>query len=465
MQLNNKVINHVHCLGIGGIGVSALAEILLIKGYRVTGSDVSSNKNTERLKQLGAQIMFDHNGAAIIEADCAVYSSAIADTNPELIAAKQANIPLLKRGEMLANLMREYQSIAVVGAHGKTTTAAMLSYAFVEANLDPTFTVGGVLNNSQTPARLGGGRYFIAEADESDASFLFMHPNIVVVTNIDADHLSTYGEDFNCLKETYVQFLQQIAQNGIVILCLDDPILCDIAPILSHQVITYGFSTDAQYRIVNYFQQGIKNYFQISSFQRKTPLSVKLNMPGRHNALNATAVTVVADLVQMDELALLESLACFPGVDRRFTIRGEMSLSDGNALIIEDYGHHPNEIKATLAAARTAWPKRRMILVFQPHRYSRTRDLMTEFVSVLAETDWLVLLEVYSAGEAPIPGVDGMALIEMMSDEMAQKTTFVPLLQNLPETLKKLSQPRDIIILQGAGNIGSIATVLVHSYG
>ena len=461
MQLNNKIIHHVHFLGIGGIGVSALAEILLIKGFYVTGSDVSSNKNTKRLNQLGAKIIFNHEDCTIVESDCAVYSSAIAKTNPEFIAAKQANIPLLKRGEMLANLMRKYQSIAVVGTHGKTTTAAMLSHAFVSAGLDPTFIVGGILNNSQTPVRLGGSRYFIAEADESDASFLFMHPNIVIITNIDADHLSTYDEDFNCLKETYVQFLQKIARNGIVILCLDDPILCDIAPILSHQVITYGFSIDAQYRIVNYFQQGLESYFQISSFHRKTPLTVILNMPGRHNALNATAVAVVADLVQMNEPALLRSLAYFPGVDRRFTIRGTMSVSNGNALIIEDYGHHPNEIKATLAAARTAWPERRIVLVFQPHRYSRTRDLMTEFISILAETDWLVLLEVYGAGEIPILGVDGMALIKMMSHKMAKKTTFVPLLQNLPEILKKLSQPNDIIILQGAGNIGSVAATLV----
>ncbi|ACJ21028.1 UDP-N-acetylmuramate--L-alanine ligase [Coxiella burnetii] len=465
MQLDKKIINHVHCLGIGGIGVSALAEILLKKGCRVTGSDVSPNKNTERLQRLGAEIIFNHDGTAITQADCAVYSSAIGATNPELMAAKQAKIPLLKRGEMLANLMKEYQSIAVAGAHGKTTTSGMLSHAFVEANLDPTFMVGGVLNNSQTPARVGNGHYFIAEADESDASFLFMHPDIAVVTNIDADHLSTYDGDFNRLKQTYIQFLEQTAQDGVVVLCLDDPILREIAPLLSRRVITYGFSSDAQYRVVDYCQQGIQSLFQIHSPQRKAPLTVKLSMPGQHNALNATAVTAIADVVRMNEPALLKSLADFPGVDRRFTIRGEMILPKGNALIIEDYGHHPNEIKATLAAARAAWPERRMVLVFQPHRYSRTRDLMTEFVSVLAETDWLVLLEVYSAGEMPIPGADGMALIKMMSNGMAQKTTFVPLLQNLPETLQKLSQPNDIIILQGAGNIGSIVTALVQTHG
>ena len=464
MQLNNRTINHIHCLGIGGIGVSALAEFFLKKGYRITGSDVTPNKNTERLQCLGADIVFNHESTTITKADCTIYSSAITATNPELIAAKAANIPILKRGEMLALLMTEYKSIAVAGAHGKTTTTALLSHAFIEAHLDPTFMVGGILNHLQTPMRVGGGYYFIAEADESDASFLFMHPDIAIVTNIDADHLSTYGGDFNCLKRTYVQFLEQTTKNGVVVLCLDDPVLRELMSMLSCQIITYGFSFDADYRVSDYSQHSVQSHFQIHSSQRETSLMIKLNMPGRHNALNAAAVTVVADFVQMNELALLKSLAHFPGVDRRFTIRGEMNLFHGNALIIEDYGHHPNEIRATLAAVRAAWPERRMVLVFQPHRYSRTRDLMNEFISVLDESDCLVLLEVYSAGEPLISGADGRALIKIMSAEMTQKTTFVPLLKNLPKTLRKLSQPNDVIILQGAGNIGSMAMALVQPH-
>lgn len=465
MLLDNKDINHIHCLGIGGIGVSALAEILLKKGYRVTGSDIVDSKNTERLRRLGAEITFNHEGTVVTKADCAIYSSAIETSNPELVAAKRANIPLLKRGQMLANLMADYHSIAVAGAHGKTTTSAMLANAFIKANLDPTFMVGGALNDCQTPARVGEGRYFIAEADESDASFLFMKPNIAIVTNIDADHLSTYGGDFNHLKQTYVQFLHQIIESGVAVLCIDDPIIQRLIPTLSQRVVTYGFSPTADYRANNYFQKGIRGYFETCDSGRVTThLSVKLNMPGRHNALNALAVIAVADLIGMNECVLLQSLAEFPGVDRRFAIRGNMITSRGHALILEDYGHHPNEIRATLVAARAAWPNRRIVLVFQPHRYTRTRDLMTEFVFVLMETDLLVLLEVYSAGESPIPEADGESLLKAIEQNVPQKPVFVPHLQDLPAILETVVQSGDIIILQGAGNIGSIVTTLVQSH-
>ncbi|QTS83757.1 UDP-N-acetylmuramate--L-alanine ligase [Coxiella endosymbiont of Amblyomma nuttalli] len=463
MLFDNKRIKHMHCLGIGGIGVSALAEILLKKGYRVTGSDISRGTNTERLQRLGAEIAFNHAGTIVTQADCAIYSSAIATTNPELMAAKRANVPLLKRGQMLANVMADYYSIAVAGTHGKTTTSAMLANAFVKANLDPTFMVGGTLNDGQTPARVGKGRYFIAEADESDASFLFMKPNIAIVTNIDADHLSTYDGDFNHLKQTYVQFLHQIIEKGVAVLCIDDPIIQRLIPTLSQRVVTYGFSSSADYRADNFCQKGIQGYFEAYRSNHAAHLSVRLNMPGHHNALNALAVIAVADLVEMDEYALLQSLAAFPGVDRRFAIRGNMITSNGNALILEDYGHHPNEIRATLTAARAAWPNRRIILVFQPHRYTRTRDLMAEFAFVLMKPDLLILLEVYSAGESLIPEADGKSLLKVIEQNVQQKPVFVPYLQDLPATLQTIVQPNDIVILQGAGNIGSIVTTIVNS--
>ena len=464
MILDGKMIKHVHCLGIGGIGVSALAEILLKRGYQVSGSDIAPNKNTERLHRLGVEITFNHSGAAIMQADCAVYSSAITLTNPEFITAQEAKIPLLKRGQMLAKMMETYQSVAVAGAHGKTTTSALLANAFVTADLDPTFMVGGVLNDSQTPVRVGNGPYFIAEADESDVSFLYMHPNIGIVTNIDADHLSTYGGDFNLLKQTYVQFLRQIPEGGVAILCMDDPVLNELISLLSQEVITYGFSSGADYHADNYLQKGLKSYFQVHrSLKDKSPLPVKLNLAGRHNALNALAVIAVGELIGMDEKKLLQSLEKFPGVDRRFAIRGEMVLSNGEVLVIEDYGHHPNEIKATLLAARAAWPERRLILIFQPHRYSRTQELMHDFASVLTEPDLLVLLEVYGAGEAPIPGADGKTLLKAIEQQTAKKATFIPELQDLPKILRKLVRPNDVLILQGAGSVGAAATTLIGS--
>lgn len=462
MILYGKVIKHIHCLGIGGIGVSALAEILLKKGYQISGSDITPNKNTERLRRLGVEIIFNRSEPIVRQADCAIYSSAITFTDPEFLTAKEAKIPLLKRGQMLAKMMASYHSIAVAGAHGKTTTSALLANAFVTAGLDPTFMVGGLLNDSQTPVRVGDGPYFIAEADESDASFLYMHPNIGIITNIDADHLSNYGGDFNCLKNTYVQFLRQIPEGGVAILCRDDPVLTRLIPSLSRRVISYGFSAEADYRAYDYLQEGLQTHFQVCrSLQDKVPLSVKLNLAGRHNVLNALAVIAVSELIGMDEKKLLQSLEQFPGVERRFAIRGEMLLANGQALVIEDYGHHPNEIKATLLAARAAWPARRLILVFQPHRYSRTKELLYDFASVLAEPDLLILLEVYGAGETPIRGADGKTLLKIIQKTSKKKATFVPELQDLPKILRQLVQPNDIVILQGAGNVGAVATNLI----
>nr|WP_246168983.1 UDP-N-acetylmuramate--L-alanine ligase [Coxiella endosymbiont of Amblyomma sculptum] len=448
-------------MGIGGVGVSALAEILLKKGYRVSGSDVFPNNNTERLCRLGANITFNYSKKTIVESDCVVYSSAITSDNPGFIVAQRAKIPILKRGQMLAKLMTGYQSIAISGSHGKTTTSALLADVFTTANLDPTFVIGGVLNRVQTSVRLGYGPLFITEADESDASFLYMRPNIGVITNIDSDHLSAYEGDFNRLKDAYVQFIHQIHKDGVVVLCIDDLVLHALIPTLSQRVITYGFSSKAEYRADSFLQKGLQSNFRMYRLSKKNKtLSVRINLVGRHNVLNSLAVIAVSEWIGVDEKKLLQSLTQFSGVERRFDIKGEMMLANGKALVVEDYGHHPNEIRATLLAARAAWPGSRIVLVFQPHRYSRTQGLIYDFASVLVETDVLVLLEIYSAGEIPIPGIDGDTLLKIVRNHTTKKTVFVPRLQDLQKVLQKLVQPNDVVILQGAGNVGSAATAL-----
>lgn len=465
MILDNKNSKHIHFMGIGGIGVSALAEILLKKGYHITGTDMAQNKNTERLQNLGVSIMFSHENTPVAQADVVVYSSAIAKTNPEFIAAQQAKIPLISRGQMLAEIMAHYRAIAVAGAHGKTTTSALLAYTFLSAGLDPSFMVGGVLNDIQTPARVGNGNYFVAEADESDASFLFMHPDYMIVTNIDADHLDTYGGSFEELKKSYLQFIHQLPEQGVAVLCIDDPVSRELIPKIQRHVVTYGFSNDADYRLRDYRQQGTQSYFQIERKKTKDQLPVVLNLPGQHNALNATAVAIISQLVKMEDRALLKALAEFSGVGRRFHLHGEMQVSGGGALLLEDYGHHPSEIKATLSAVRSAWPDRRVVLVFQPHRYTRTRDLMNEFAAVLAEPDLLVLLEVYSAGETPIIGADGQSLLRAIEKFKSHKPVFVPMMQDLPAQLQHILQANDVVIFQGAGSVGAMASSLANAHG
>lgn len=459
MILDDKKIKHIHFMGIGGIGVSALAEILLKKGYKVTGTDIAPNKNTDRLQKLGVMIQFSHENTCVAQADLAVYSSAIAKTNPEFIAAQKANVKLISRGQMLAEIMTRYKSAAVAGAHGKTTTSGLLAHTFLSAGLDPSFMVGGVLNDIQTPARVGNGNYFVAEADESDASFLFMHPTYMIVTNIDADHLDTYGGSFEQLKKSYLQFIHQLPEDGVAAICIDDPVSRELIPQIKRRIVTYGFSADADYRISDYAQKSTKGYFKIKR-PAKSALSVTLNLPGQHNALNATAVIIISELAAISDAEILKALASFSGVGRRFHLHGEMPLSGGGALLLEDYGHHPSEIKATLSAVRSAWPDRRVVLVFQPHRYTRTRDLMHEFAEVLTEPDLLVLLEVYSAGETPIAGADGKSLLNAIEKINTQKSIFVPVMEDLPSQLKNVLHANDVVIFQGAGNVGAMASKL-----
>lgn len=460
MILDNKKIKHIHFMGIGGIGVSALAEILLKKGYFVTGTDLAKNKNTDRLQKMGVDIKFNHAGKEVTKADLAVYSSAITKDNPEFICAQKANITLISRGQMLAEIMVHYCSVSVAGAHGKTTTSGLLSHTFLSAELDPSFMVGGVLNDLQTPARVGNGNYFVAEADESDASFLFMHPNYMIITNIDADHLDTYEGSFEKLKESYLQFIHQLPSDGVAVLCYDDPVSRELIPKIKRRVRTYGFSEEADYQISEYHQKGIQGHFTVKNGEKK--LSVVLNLPGKHNALNATAVMIISQLVEISDEALLKALASFSGVGRRFHLHGELSVNGGGALLLEDYGHHPNEIKATLSAVRSAWPDRRVVLVFQPHRYTRTRDLMSEFAAVLTEPDVLILLDVYSAGEQPIPDADRDSLLAAIRKLKIDKPIFMPTFQDLPVQLPTMLHANDVVVFQGAGSIGSMASNLVH---
>lgn len=462
MVLSDKNIKHVHCMGIGGIGVSAIAEILLRQGYQVSGSDIAENKNVTRLEKLGAEIVLGHQKTNIQNADLAVYSSAIAKDNPEYMAAKNAGIPLLQRGQILAELMRPYCGIAVAGAHGKTTTTGMIAYTLLAGGIDPSFAVGGILNDIDSPVHLGKGRYFVAEADESDASLLFMDPNIVVVTNIDADHLETYGGNFNRLKQTFVEFLAKLPVNGTAILCIDDPNVRELISALHCKVITYGFDSDADFSAHDFFQEGLQSHFKVKRPDRSSSLTIALNMPGKHNVLNALATIAVAHCAQLSDDSLLKSLASFPGVGRRFQCHGEMLVNDGRAVVIEDYGHHPNEVKATLIAAHQVYPERRIVLVFQPHRYTRTRDLMNDFSQALSEADVLVLLEIYSAGEQPISGIDGAALCRMIEKISNNKPIFVSDLNSLPDVLQKTLRNDDIVILQGAGSVGTMAVTLAQ---
>lgn len=448
-------------MGIGGIGVSAIAEILLEKGYRVTGSDVADNNNIARLKGLGANIVLGHRQSNIQNADLAIYSSAISQDNPEFIAAKNAGLPLYQRGRFLAELMQNYYNIAVAGAHGKTTTSGMIAHALLLGGLDPTFTIGGMVNTLDRPSRLGKSNYFIAEADESDASFLFMNPKVGIVTNIDSDHLQTYGGNFDRLRKTFVDFLQKIPADGTAILCVDDPILRSLIPQLKCHVLTYGFSEDADFSAQNFTQKGLKSAFTVKRPDAKKKLSVVLTIPGQHNVLNALATTAVAHILQIKDESLLRSFANFPGMGRRFHYHGEMPVYNGHASLVEDYGHHPNEIKATLNTAREVWPNRRVILVFQPHRYTRTRDLMDEFIDVLAEADILILLEIYGANEKPIAGIDSQSLCHAVNKISKNRPIYVPTLDKLPEVLEEITQNKDIVILQGAGNIGAVATKLM----
>lgn len=446
----------IHFVGIGGAGMSGIAEVLLNEGYQITGSDLASNPVTERLASKGAIIYIGHQATNIELASVVVVSTAIDELNPELKAARERRIPIVRRAEMLAELMRFRHGIAVAGTHGKTTTTALVTQIYSEAGLDPTFVNGGLVKSAGTNARLGSSRILIAEADESDASFLHLQPMVSIVTNIEADHMDTYGGDFETLKQTFIDFLHNLPFYGQAILCIDDPVVREIIPRISRQVITYGFADDADVRIENYHQQGQQGQFTVVR-QGRANLDITLNIPGRHNALNASAAIAVATEDDISDEAILKAMASTQGTGRRFDHLGEFDTGNGVAMLVDDYGHHPTEVGVTIKAARSGWQEKRLVMIFQPHRYSRTRDLYDDFANVLEQVDVLIMLDVYAAGEKPIAGADGRSLCRTIRSRGRIDPIFVPDSTILPSVLANVLQDGDLVLTQGAGDIGKVA--------
>jgi UDP-N-acetylmuramate--alanine ligase len=450
-------VGHIHFVGVGGSGMCGIAEVLRNQGYRVTGSDAAESAALARLRAIGVEVSLGHAAEHVAGADVVVSSSAVRADNVELAAARAQRIPVVPRAEMLAELMRYRHGIAVAGTHGKTTTTSLIASIFAEAGLDPTFVIGGRVNSAQANARLGVSRFLVAEADESDASFLHLQPMVAVVTNIDADHMGTYGGDFERLKHAFVEFLHNLPFYGVCVLCCDDPGVASILPQVTRQVLCYGESEDADYRLRDFRQQGAHSHFRVERPGGRAPLELSLALPGRHYALNATAAVAVASDEGIDDAAIARGVAAFQGVGRRFEMHGERALPGGGRfLVVDDYGHHPTEVAANLAAVRAGWPGRRLVLVYQPHRYSRTKELYEDFVRVLSQADVLVLLDVYAAGEDPLPGADGRSLCGSIRQRGRVEPLFVPGVDGVPEVLSEVLRDGDFLLLQGAGNIGRL---------
>lgn len=457
-------IRRIHMIGIGGSGMSGIAEVLVNLGYDVAGSDLRTSTVTERLAAQGVEIFVGHAAENVGSADVVVSSSAVDEENPEVIAARTARIPVVPRAEMLAELMRYRHGIAVAGTHGKTTTTSLIAAVFGEAGLDPTFVIGGLVNSVGSNAQLGAGRILIAEADESDASFMHLQPMVTVVTNIEADHMETYGGDFAILRRTFLEFLHNLPFYGVAVLCVDDPVVRELLPEIARHVITYGFADDADYRITDMQRNGLTTAFVVQRPGDAAPLSINLNMPGTHNVLNATAAVVVSCDEGLPDAAIQQGLAKFTGVGRRFTRLGEVSFPGGNAELVDDYGHHPTEVRATLESARQAWPQRRLVMIYQPHRYTRTRDLYEDFVAALSGCDVLVLLDVYSAGEAAIPGADSRSLTRSIRQRGQVEPIFAERIEDVPELLSSIVQEGDVVVTQGAGTVSRLAQDLSTLY-
>jgi UDP-N-acetylmuramate--alanine ligase len=458
-------IKKIHFVGVGGSGMSGIAEVLLTQGYNITGSDQNSNASTQRLTALGATIFQNHNAENVCGADAVVVSSAIDAANPEVQAAHTAHLPILPRAQMLAELMRFHYGIAIAGTHGKTTTTSLVANILAEAKLDPTFVIGGILNSASTSARLGASRYFVVEADESDASFLYFNPMLSVVTNIDADHMQTYDNDFNKLKQAFLEFLHRLPFYGLAVVCIDNLVVREILPQISRPVITYGFSEDADVRAYEFKQQGFGCDFKVHRTQQDSVLSLHLNLPGKHNVLNALAAIITAAACDVGDETISSALQRFTGVGRRMQLWGEISMPQGNALLIDDYGHHPKEIQVTLQALRAAWPNRRLVLAFQPHRYTRTQDLFEDFTAVLSEVDMLLLMEIYAASEEPIAGVDSRTLARNIRQRGKVEPIFVANNDELCDVLPVVLRDGDILLIQGAGSIDAIAPKLRQKFG
>ncbi|WP_045225335.1 UDP-N-acetylmuramate--L-alanine ligase [Methyloterricola oryzae] len=453
-------IKRIHFVGIGGTGMSGIAEVLINLGYQVSGSDLQLSANARRLQEAGAKVFIGHHPENVAGTEVVVISSAVSRDNPEVETARKARIPVISRAEMLAELMRFRYGIAVAGTHGKTTTTSLAASVLAEAGLDPTFVIGGRLNSVGANAQLGKGDYLVAEADESDASFLHLQPMIAVVTNIDQDHMETYGGDFQRLKDTFVEFLRHVPFYGLALVCLDDPGVRDILARIDKPVRTYGLSEDADIRAVDIVRKGLSSRFCVLRQGVPGRLAITLNLPGLHNIRNALSVIGVASELGVSDEVLQRALANFTGIGRRFQINGDVPLGDGAVTFVDDYGHHPREVAATLDSMRQAWPERRLVLVFQPHRYTRTRDLFEDFVHVLSKTDVLVLLDVYSAGETPLAGADGRTLSRAIRVRGQVDPIFVEQPDELYELLPGLLEPGDVVLTLGAGNIGALAAEL-----
>ena len=460
--MKHKVKN-IHFVGIGGSGMSGIAEVLANLGFAVSGSDLADNATTRRLASLGIRVEVGHAESHIAEANAVVISTAVRDDNPEVIAARARQVPIVPRAQMLAELMRLKQGIAIAGTHGKTTTTSLVASILAEAGMDPTFVIGGRLNAAGANARLGSGDFLVAEADESDASFLFLSPVISVVTNIDADHMETYGHDFNRLKQAFVDFLQRLPFYGVAVLCADDVNVRDILPQVAKQVVSYGFAADANVRAENLVAcAGQMQFDCVRTNGSESRFPVRLNLPGRHNVLNALAAIAVATEVGVSDASITKALAEFKGVGRRFQRYGEVPLAQGGSFtLVDDYGHHPVEMKATLAAARGAFPGRRLLLAFQPHRYTRTRDCFDDFVNVLSLVDGLILGEVYAAGEAPIVAADSRSLARALRVAGKVEPVFVEQIADMPQAILDVVRDADVVLTMGAGSIGGIANQLV----
>lgn len=456
-------IHRIHFVGIGGTGMSGIAEVLLNLGYAVQGSDLKAHATTQRLVSQGAEIVLGHARSNVEGADVVVVSSAIDEDNPEVAEALERRIPVVQRAEMLGELMRFRYSIAVAGTHGKTTTTSLVASVLAEGGEDPTFVIGGRLKSAATNARLGAGRYLVAEADESDASFMHLQPMIAVVTNVDADHLGTHGGDYERLKHSFVEFLHNLPFYGLAVICSDDPDAAALTHNIARPYVTYGFNPDADVRAVNLVAQGERSTFDVLRTGKPEPMRVTLRLPGRHNIQNALAAIAVGSELEVPDIAIQKALADFEGIDRRLQLIGDVEVDGGSVTIVDDYGHHPTEVAATLEATRQAWPNRRIVLAFQPHRFTRTRDLFDEFARVLSDVDALIVFDVYAAGEAPIPGAESKDLCRAIRSRGQVEPVLVADPGDLPLTLSNIVRPDDVVLIMGAGSIGAVAHELPES--
>lgn len=449
-------MRHLHFVGIGGAGMNGIAQVMLNLGYQVSGSDIKESAATQRLAEQGVDIRIGHGEGNVRGADAVVISSAVDEDNPEVSAAREQRIPVVPRAEMLAEIMRFRYGIAVAGTHGKTTTTSLIASILIEGGLDPTYVIGGRLNARGSYAHLGEGEVLVAEADESDASFLYLQPMLAVVTNVDEDHMVTYGNDFDRLRATFLEFLHHLPFYGQAVMCTDDENVRELLPEVTRKVVTYGTREDADVRATDIQQDEMTTHFNVSMFD-VAPFEVSLNMPGRHNVLNALAAIAVAHELGVDVAQIQSALSAFQGIGRRFQVLGACRMGGGEVLLVDDYGHHPRELSATLEAVRSGWPDRRLVLAFQPHRYSRTHDAFDDFVDVLSQVDVLVLCEVFAAGEAAIAGADGRALSRAIRVRGQVDPVFVEQITDLPDRLQDLAEDGDLVVTMGAGSIGQVA--------